>query len=97
MPVAVGTSLLVIAVNSATALAARATAGGSAVDWAVVGVFTAAAVAGSLFGGRLATRVHPQHLSPRVRRAARRRRPVHGRPQRTRPVLTPRNPDPNPP
>lgn len=63
MPVAVGTSLLVIAVNSATALAARATAAGSGVDWAVVGVFTAAAVAGSLFGGRLASRVHPRHLA----------------------------------
>jgi uncharacterized protein len=63
MPVAVGTSLLVIAVNSTTALAARATSASSRVDWAVVGVFTAIAVAGSLLGGRLTTRVEPRHLS----------------------------------
>jgi uncharacterized protein len=63
MPVAVGTSLLVIAVNSATALAARATTGGSRVDWAVVATFTAVAVVGSLLGGRLTTRVQPRHLT----------------------------------
>lgn len=63
MPVAVGTSLLVISVNSATALAARATSGSSSVNWAVIGVFTAVAVSGSLLGGRLTTRVQPRHLT----------------------------------
>jgi uncharacterized membrane protein YfcA len=63
MPVAVGTSLLVISVNSVTALTARATSGNSPVDWAVVGAFTAVAVAGSLLGGRLAARVQPRYLT----------------------------------
>lgn len=62
MPVAVGTSLLVIAVNSATALAARATTG-THLDWAVIATFTAAAVAGSLAGGRLARRLAHRHLT----------------------------------
>ena len=61
MPVAVGTSLLVIAVNSATALAARL--GSGHLDWSLIGVFTAAAVVGSLVGGRLAGRANPRHLT----------------------------------
>ncbi|MEW1955383.1 sulfite exporter TauE/SafE family protein [Terrabacter sp. NPDC080008] len=63
MPVAVGTSLLVIAVNSATALAARIGSGGAHLDWALIGVFTAAAIAGSLVGGRVAGRADPRHLT----------------------------------
>jgi uncharacterized membrane protein YfcA len=63
MPVAVGTSLLVIAVNSATALAARVGSGGGHLDWVLIGVFTLAAVAGSLVGGRLAGRANPRHLT----------------------------------
>jgi uncharacterized membrane protein YfcA len=45
MPVAVGTSLLVIAINSTAALAARL---GSHVhlDWPLLGIFTVAALAG---------------------------------------------------
>ena len=62
MPVAVGTSLLVITVNSATALAARA-GHGISIDWTVIGVFTAAAVLGSLLGGRVASRARPEALS----------------------------------
>ena len=62
MPVAVGTSLLVIAVNSGTALAARASSGVQ-IDWAVVATFTAVAIVGSLVGGRIAGRVSPQHLT----------------------------------
>jgi len=62
MPVAVGTSLLVIAVNSASALIARM-GHGMALDWALIGSFTAAAIVGSLLGGRIASRVHPQLLS----------------------------------
>ena len=63
MPVAVGTSLLVIAVNSATALTARISTIGTDLDWPLIAGFTAAAVAGSLLGGRLTSRVHPTVLA----------------------------------
>jgi uncharacterized membrane protein YfcA len=62
MPVAVGTSLLVIAINSATALAARS-AGGMHIDWPVIGIFAAAASAGTLLGSRLVTKIAPHHLT----------------------------------
>lgn len=62
MPVAVGTSLVVISVNSVTSLAARLGQDVS-LDWAVLGLFTAAAVAGSLLGSRVVTRVRPERLS----------------------------------
>jgi hypothetical protein len=62
MPVAVGTSLLVIAINSASALVARA-GHGVQLDWPLIGVFTLAAILGSLAGGRLATRVRPERLT----------------------------------
>jgi uncharacterized membrane protein YfcA len=62
MPVAVGTSLLVIAINSTSALLSRM-GHGVHLDWLLIGVFTLAAVVGSLLGGRLATRVHPQKLT----------------------------------
>lgn len=62
MPAAVGTSLLVIAVNSATALGARLVEGHQALDWSVIGAFTAAAVVGSLVGARVMTRTPPQRL-----------------------------------
>jgi uncharacterized membrane protein YfcA len=61
MPVAVGTSLLVISLNSAVALAARAGSGGF--DWKVIIPFVAAAVAGSLGGKRVADRVNPHKLT----------------------------------
>jgi uncharacterized membrane protein YfcA len=63
MPVAVGTSLLVIAVNSATALTARITTSGSHLDWSLIAGFTTAAVIGSLFGGRVTARIKPPHLT----------------------------------
>jgi len=62
MPVAVGTSLLVIAINSASAVASRV-GHGVRLDWTLLGVFTLAAVVGSLFGGRLAARVRPERLT----------------------------------
>ena len=62
MPVAVGTSLLVIAINSTSALLSRM-GHGVHLDWLLIGVFTLAAVVGSLLGGRLATRVSPQRLT----------------------------------
>ena len=62
MPMAVGTSLLVIAINSTSALLSRA-GDGVHLDWVLIGVFTLAAIVGSLLGGRLATRVRPQRLT----------------------------------
>ena len=55
MPQAVATSLVVIAVNSAAALAARA--GTAEFDWSVIIPFTAAAIAGSLAGKQVADRL----------------------------------------
>ncbi|WP_089103492.1 sulfite exporter TauE/SafE family protein [Streptomyces hyaluromycini] len=56
MRAAIGTSLLVITINSLTALAARA---GSAadVDWSAVGPFAGAAILGAWDGRRLAARL----------------------------------------
>jgi hypothetical protein len=63
MPTAAGTSLVVIAVNSAAALAARAGHGSLTLDWPLIGTFAAAAVTGALAGGSLAGRASPQRLS----------------------------------
>ena len=54
MSEAVGTSLLIIAVNSSTALAARVESG---VEWGVTLPFAVAALAGVLTGSRLADRL----------------------------------------
>ena len=62
MPVAVGTSLLVIAINSASAVASRA-GHGVHLDWTRIGMFALAAIVGSLFGGRLSARVRPERLT----------------------------------
>lgn len=55
MATAVGTSLLVISLNSAVALAARA--GHGSFEWEVIVPFTLAAAAGSLGGKRIADRL----------------------------------------
>jgi len=60
MPAAVGTSPLVIAFNTAVALAARAGAG--AIDWGTTLVFTAAATAGVGAGKRVADRIEPETM-----------------------------------
>jgi len=60
MPVAVGTSLLVIAVNSAFALVGRA--GQASIDWSVALPFTVAALAGAGVGYRVAGRLHAAML-----------------------------------
>ena len=60
MPAAVGTSLLVVAVNTAVALAARAGAG--SVDWGTTLVFTVAATAGVGAGMGLADRLEPESM-----------------------------------
>lgn len=63
MPTAAGTSLVVITVNCAAALAIRASHGNVTLDWALVGTFAGAAVLGALVGGSLAGRANPQRLS----------------------------------
>ena len=62
MPTAVGTSLLIISLNSAVALAARS--GSSAqFHWSVIAPFTVAAVLGSAGGKRTADRVSGTQLT----------------------------------
>lgn len=61
MPVAVGTSLLVIALNSAVALVARV--GNSTFAWDVIVPFTLAAIIGSLLGKKVADRVASHTLT----------------------------------
>jgi hypothetical protein len=58
---ATGTSLLVITVNSVVALGLKG--GVDAIDWSVVGPFTAAAVVGVLAGRRVADRVPARTLT----------------------------------
>lgn len=59
MPVAVGTSLVVIAMKSFAALAGYLST--VRIDWALAVAVTAAAVAGALVGGRVAGRI-PEHV-----------------------------------
>ena len=60
MPEAVGTSLLIIAINSGVALASRLATTG--VDWRVAVPFTGAALVGALVGNRVAGRLPSQVL-----------------------------------
>ncbi|MGY1704782.1 sulfite exporter TauE/SafE family protein [Geodermatophilus sp. SYSU D00697] len=60
MGVAVGTSLLVIAMKSLAGLAGYLTT--VPIDWALTGAVTAAAVVGSLFGARLVDRIPAEAL-----------------------------------
>ncbi|WP_029109663.1 sulfite exporter TauE/SafE family protein [Mycobacterium sp. URHD0025] len=57
MPVAVGTSLLVITMNSAAGLAGHLST--VPIDWTIAAAVTAAAVLGSLLGTRLTSHVDP--------------------------------------
>jgi uncharacterized membrane protein YfcA len=60
MPVAVGTSLVVIAIKSLGGLAGYLAT--VSIDWGLALAVTAAAVAGALAGGRLAGRIAPDQL-----------------------------------
>jgi len=60
MPIAVGTSLAVIAMNSFAGLAGYLSV--VRIDWALAGLVTAAAVAGALVGTRFAAKVNPEEL-----------------------------------
>jgi uncharacterized membrane protein YfcA len=62
MPVAVGTSLLVIAINSAVALAVRM-GEHTHLDWPLLALFTVTAIGGSLIGNRVASRVDAAKLT----------------------------------
>jgi uncharacterized membrane protein YfcA len=64
MPTAVGTSLVVIVLNSAAGFAAHA--GDAAIDYRITAAFTLAAITGSLTAGRLATRLPTDQLRPAV-------------------------------
>jgi uncharacterized membrane protein YfcA len=61
MPIAVGTSLAVITINSAAAFVTRLGTGAH-LDWVPVIALTGAAIVGSLVGARVATRVDPRRL-----------------------------------
>lgn len=58
MPEAIGTSLLVIAINAAVALSTRLAT--TTIDWSVTLPFVIAAIAGVVAGGRVADRLDPQ-------------------------------------
>ncbi|MET7403690.1 sulfite exporter TauE/SafE family protein [Dactylosporangium sp. NPDC005572] len=60
MPVAVGTSLVVIAMQSLAGFAGHLS--GAGIDWTLAAAVTAAAIAGSLAGARLAGRVPAEML-----------------------------------
>jgi uncharacterized membrane protein YfcA len=60
LTLAVGTSLLVIALTSGAALAAHLASG--SIDWLIATTFTGAAVAGALAGRRVGALVNPQRL-----------------------------------
>lgn len=60
---AVGTSLLVIAINSAVALVPRLAGHAIAIDLPLLAVFTAAAVLGVLGGNQITARVSPRRLT----------------------------------
>jgi uncharacterized membrane protein YfcA len=62
MAAALGTSLVVIVLNSAAGFAAHA--GGAAIDYRITAAFTLAAIAGSLTAGRLTTRLPADRLRP---------------------------------
>lgn len=60
MPAAVGTSLVVISMQSLAGLAGHLST--EAIDWKLAGMVTAAAVVGSIIGGLLTSRVEPAVL-----------------------------------
>ena len=63
MPTAVGTSLLVIAINSASALLSRLGTHHASIGIPLLLTFTAAAIAGTLAGTRIASKVRPERLA----------------------------------
>jgi uncharacterized protein len=62
MPIAVGTSIVVIILNSLAAMAARLGTD-VPIDWPLIATFTAGAVVGSLAGNRIAGRADTRRLT----------------------------------
>ncbi len=65
---AIGTSLAIIALNAFSGFVQHASllaAAGMALDWRLIGLFTAIGAGGSLIGGQLAERL-PQHRLKRI-------------------------------
>ncbi|WP_420750651.1 sulfite exporter TauE/SafE family protein [Rhodococcus sp. O3] len=60
MPVAVGTSLVIIVANSAAGLVSHLS--GTSIDWAITAAFAGTAIAGSLIAGRAGTRLDTDRL-----------------------------------
>lgn len=60
MPIAVGTSLLIIVVNSAAGVISHLS--GASIDWAITAAFVGTAVVGSLIAGHLGTNVDTGRL-----------------------------------
>ncbi len=60
MPIAIGTSLLIIVANSASGFLAHL--GGSTIDWAVTAAFVGTAVASALIAGQIGTRADTHRL-----------------------------------
>ena len=60
LTLAIGTSLLVIALTSGAALAAHLASG--SIDWIIASTFTGAAIAGALAGRRLGAIINPRRL-----------------------------------
>ena len=60
MPIAVGTSLLIVAANSAGGVVAHLH--GTQINWAVTTAFVASAIVGSLIAGRVGTRIETGRL-----------------------------------
>ncbi|MBB3603132.1 hypothetical protein FHT40_002793 [Mycolicibacterium sp. BK556] len=60
MPIAIGTSLLIIVVNSAAGVASHVSVGG--VDWSITAAFVGTAIVGSLVAGQLGTKMDTRRL-----------------------------------
>ncbi len=60
MPIAIGTSLLIIVVNSAAGVISHVSGGG--IDWAITGAFVGTAIVGSLVAGHLGTKLNTRRL-----------------------------------
>ncbi|TIC88502.1 hypothetical protein E8D34_05030 [Nocardioides sp. GY 10113] len=61
LPIAVGTSLMIVAINSGTSLVSRI--GGPAIDWQVVVPFALAAMVASVLGKQVASRLPARQLA----------------------------------
>ena len=60
MPIAVGTSLVIIVANSAAGLLSHLS--GASIDWSITGIFAGTAIAGSLLAGHFGTGVDTGRL-----------------------------------